>query len=67
MTELAALYHAEANNQKERHRHRRPAQHMIRLLRLLLRRFPTRHFGFVDELAYGADELARFYHRRPSG
>ena len=60
---LVALYHSEEGDRGERHRHRTPAQHMIRLLRLMLRWFPDRRFVFVGDSAYGTHEVARFCHR----
>jgi hypothetical protein len=60
---LVALYHSEEGDRGERHRHRTPAQHMIRLLRLMLRWFPGRRFVFVGDSAYGTHEVARFCHR----
>ena len=60
---LVALYHSEEDDRGERHRHRTPAQHMIRLLRLMLRWFPDRRFVFVGDSAYGTHEVARFCHR----
>lgn len=60
---LVALYHAEADDQREQHPHRTPAQHMIRLLRLMLHWFPGRRFVFVGDSAYGTHEVARFCHR----
>jgi hypothetical protein len=62
---LVALYHSEGGDCGERHRHRTPAQHMIRLLRLMLHWFPDRHFVFVGDSAYGTHEVARFCHRHP--
>jgi DDE superfamily endonuclease len=59
---LVALYHSEEGDRDERHRHRTPAQHMIRLLRLMLRWFPNRRFVFVGDSAYGTHEVARFCH-----
>lgn len=60
---LAALYHSEPDDRRERHRHLTPAQHMIRLLRLMLHWFPERHFVFVGDSAYGTHEVARFVER----
>lgn len=60
---LVALYHSEDGDLRERHRHRTPAQHIIRLLRLMLRWFPDRRFVFVGDSAYGTHEVARFCHR----
>jgi len=60
---LVALYHSEEGDRGERHRHRTPAQHMVRLLRLMLRWFPDRRFVFVGDSAYGTHEVARFCHR----
>jgi DDE superfamily endonuclease len=61
---LVALYRSEADDRRERRRHRTPAQHMIRLLRLMLHWFPDRRFVFVGDSAYGTHEVARFAHRR---
>jgi len=60
---LVALYRSEEDDSIERHRHRTPAQHMIRLLRLMLRWFPHRRFLFVGDSAYGTHEVARFCHQ----
>jgi hypothetical protein len=57
---LVALYHSDSDDRRERHRHRTPAQHMIRLLRLMLHWFPDRRFVFVGDSAYGTHEVARF-------
>jgi hypothetical protein len=61
---LVALYRSEESDRSRRHRHRTPAQHMIRLLTLMLRWFPDRRFVFVGDSAYGTHEVARFGHRR---
>ncbi len=63
---LVALYQSEENDRRQRRRHRTPAQHMIRLLRLMLRWFPDRRFVLVGDSAYGTHEVARFchHHRR---
>ena len=58
---LVALYQSEEADSAQRHR--TPAQHMIRLLTLMLRWFPGRRFVFVGDSAYGTHELARFVHR----
>jgi hypothetical protein len=60
---LVALYQSEEADRSQRHRHRTPAQHMIRLLALMLRWFPGRRFVFVGDSAYGTHEVARFTHR----
>jgi hypothetical protein len=60
---LVALYQSKEADCGERHRHRTPAQHMVRLLRLMLRWFPDRRFVFVGDSAYGTHEVARFCHR----
>jgi hypothetical protein len=60
---LVALYRSQADDRRERHRHRTPAQQAIRLLRLMLRWFPGRRFIFVGDSAYGTHEMARFCHR----
>jgi hypothetical protein len=59
---LVALDHSEEGDRGERHQHRTPAQHMIRLLRLMLHWFPYRRFVFVGDSAYGTHEVARFCH-----
>lgn len=60
---LVALHHSEPDDRRERHRHLTPAQHMIRLLRLMFHWFPDRHFIFVGDSAYGTHEVARFVDR----
>jgi DDE superfamily endonuclease len=60
---LVALYQSEEADRDRGHRHRTPAQHMIRLLALALRWFPGRRFVFVGDSAYGTHEVARFVHR----
>jgi DDE superfamily endonuclease len=60
---LVALYQSQKGDRNEQHRHRTPAQHMVRLLRLMLRWFPDRRFVFVGDSAYGTHEVARFCHR----
>jgi hypothetical protein len=60
---LVALYQSEEADRSQRHRHRTPAQHMVRLLGLMLRWFPDRRFVFVGDSAYGTHEVARFVHR----
>jgi hypothetical protein len=60
---LVSLYRSATDDQTEKHRHRTPAQQMIRLLRLMLRWFPDRRFRFVGDTAYGSHEVARFCHR----
>jgi DDE superfamily endonuclease len=60
---LVALYRSEEDDRRERRRHRTPAQHLIRLLRLMLRWFPDRRFVFVGDSAYGTHEVARFVDR----
>lgn len=60
---LVALYQSEETDRDQRHRHRTPAQHMIRLLAMMLRWFPDRRFVFVGDSAYGTHEVARFVHR----
>jgi hypothetical protein len=39
---------------------------MVRLLALMLHRFPGRRFVFAGDSAYGTHEVARFVHRRRS-
>lgn len=63
---LVALYQSEEDDRRQGRRHRTPAQHMIRLLTLMLRWFPRRHFVFVGDSAYGTHEVARFVHRHRS-
>jgi hypothetical protein len=48
---LVVLYRSEEDDRCERHTHRTPAQHMIRLLRRMLRWFPDRRFVFVGDSA----------------
>ncbi len=60
---LVALYQSEEADRGQGHRHRTPAQHMIRLLALMLHWFPGRRFVFVGDSAYGTHEVARFVHR----
>jgi hypothetical protein len=60
---LVALYQSKEADRSERHRHRTPAQHMIRLLAVMLRWFPDRRFVFVGDSAYGTHEVARFVDR----
>jgi hypothetical protein len=60
---LIDLYRSPEVNQAEGRRHRTPAQLMMRLLRVLLRRFPTRSFVFVGDSGFGSHEVARFCHR----
>jgi hypothetical protein len=61
---LVALYHSEEQDRAEGRRHRTPAQHMVRLLGLMLHWFPGRRFVFVGDSAYGTHEVARLCHRR---
>ncbi len=49
---LVALYQSEEADRDQRRRHRTPAQHMIRLLAVMLRWFPGRRFVFVGDWAY---------------
>jgi hypothetical protein len=60
---LVALYQSEEADRSQGHRHRTPAQHMIRLLVLMLHWFPGRRFVFVGDSTYGTHEVARFVHR----
>lgn len=62
---LVALYRAAALNRHEHRRHYTPAQQMQRLLRLVLRWFPDRHFLFVGDGGYGTHALARFAAAQP--
>lgn len=59
---LVDLYRSPELNRTEGRRHRTPAQRMIRLLRVLLRRFPDRTFVFAGDAGYGSHEVARFCH-----
>jgi hypothetical protein len=63
---LVALYQSEEADRGCGHRHLTPAQHLIRLLALMLRWFPDRRFVFVGDSAYGTHEVARFVDRRRS-
>lgn len=60
---LVDLYRSRELNAKEHRRHRTPAQCMVRLLRVLLRRFPDRTFVFAGDTGYGTHEVARFCQR----
>ena len=60
---LVALYQSEEDDRSQRRRHRTPAQHMIRLLAVMLHWFPDRSFIFVGDSAYGTHEVARFVDR----
>jgi len=60
---LVALYQSEDDDRSQRRRHRTPAQHLIRLLAIMLRWFPDRKFVFVGDSAYGTHEVARFVDR----
>ncbi len=60
---LVALYQSEENDRSQGRRHRTPAQHLIRLLAVMLRWFPHRRFVFVGDSAYGTHEVARFVDR----
>lgn len=60
---LIDLYRTPDVNKAEGRRHRTPAQLMRRLLRVLLRRFPSRSFVFVGDAGFGTHEVARFCHR----
>jgi hypothetical protein len=60
---LVALYRPAEADRSQGHRHRTPAQHMIRLLVLALRWFPGRRLVFVGDSAYGTHEVARFVYR----
>ena len=63
---LVALYQSEEADSSQGHRHLTPAQHMIRLLELMLHWFPGHRFVFVGDSAYGTHEVARFVHRHRS-
>ena len=60
---LVDLYRSREDDRRRKRPHRTPAQLMCRLLRLLLLRFPDRHFVFVGDAGYGTHEVARFCHR----
>jgi hypothetical protein len=60
---LVDLYRCPEANRRRNRTHRTPAQLMCRLLRLVLLRFPDRHFIFVGDAGYGTHEVARFCHR----
>jgi hypothetical protein len=60
---LVDLYRSEEDDRARGRRHRTPAQIMATLLRVLLLRFPDRHFVFVGDAGYGTHELARFCRR----
>jgi hypothetical protein len=60
---LVALYQSEEADRGQGHRHRTPAQDLVRLLALMLHWFPGRRFVFVGDSAYGTHEVARFVHR----
>src|SRR5262249_27849393 len=60
---LVALYQSQEDDRSQRRRHRTPAQHLIRLLAVMLRRFPHRRLVFVGDSAYGTHEVARFVDR----
>src|SRR5689334_1752192 len=60
---LVDLYRSPEDDRRRGRPHRTPAQLMCRLLRLLLLRFPDRHFVFVGDSAYGTHEVARLVHR----
>lgn len=63
---LVDLYRTPDVNKTEGRCHRTPAQLMMRLIRVLLRRFPTRSFIFVGDSGFGSHEFARFcHHHRP--
>ena len=62
---LVALYRDAQLDRQEHRRHYTPAQQMQRLLRLVLRWFPDRHFVFVGDGGYGTHELARFAAAQP--
>lgn len=60
---LVALYRDPDDDHREGRRHRTPAQHAIRLIRLMFHWFPGRRFVFVGDSAYGTHEHARFADR----
>ncbi len=54
------------DDRRRKRKHRTPAQLMrrlLRLVRLVLLRFPDRRFTFVGDAGYGTHEVARFCHR----
>jgi DDE superfamily endonuclease len=63
---LADLYRSEDDNRRRGRPHRTPAQLLCRLVAVLLRWFPERHFVLVGDAGYGTHEVARFcLARRP--
>jgi hypothetical protein len=61
---LADLYRSADDNRRRGRPHRTPAQLLCRLVAVLLRWFPDRHFALVGDSAYGTHEVARFCHAR---
>ncbi len=57
---LADLYRSEDDNRRRGRPHRTPAQLLCRLVAVLLRWFPERHFVLVGDSGYGTHEVARF-------
>jgi hypothetical protein len=60
---LVDLYRSEEDDRARGRPHRTPARIMATLPRVLLLRFPDRHFLFVGDAGYGTHELARFARR----
>jgi hypothetical protein len=60
---LAAPYRDPAEDRRAKRRHRTPARQAIRMLRLMLHRFPGRRFVFVGDSACEKHELAWFVDR----
>jgi hypothetical protein len=60
---LVDLYRSPEQDRAGGRRHKTPAQLLCRLLRVMLLRFPDRHFVFVGDSSYGTHEVARFCHR----
>jgi len=62
---LVVLYRSPAKDNKQRGRHKTPAQWMRQMLKVLQRWFPDRHFLFAGDGGYGTHELARAAAKRP--
>jgi hypothetical protein len=60
---LVDLYLSPEQDRAEGRRHKTPAQLLCRLLRVMLLRFPDRHFVVVGDSTYGTHEVARFCRR----
>jgi hypothetical protein len=57
---LVTLYRSAEDDRREGRPHRTPAQLLCRLVAVLLRWFPRRHFVLVGDAGYGTHEVARF-------